>query len=161
MRAELWTSQGLSRKQIPLPNWKSPWGLNKGQFRKTKAGRGKSTEDTTVPRASKARRSQSNGKRSPSWEGHGQPGTIIQGQKRTTQGNQYPSLTPLPSSSLYQGSPLAKPMPEMEEVQQVVHRITHASGQRAGWRGGEPIWLGKGGYPAWSVFCLIFMSLGP
>lgn len=47
IRTELWTS--LSRKQVPLPNWESPWGLNKGQFSKTKAGRGGTTEDATDP----------------------------------------------------------------------------------------------------------------
>lgn len=159
IRTEPWTS--LSRKQVPLPSWESPWGLNKGQFSKTKAGRGGTTEDATVPRASKARRRQSSGKGSPLQEGHKQPEPSIQGQERTVQGNPYPSLTPLLPSGLYQGSPWAEPMPEGKESREVVHRIKHTSGREQGGGGGEPIWLGRGSYPARSVSHLIFMSLGP
>lgn len=125
--------------------------VNKGQFIKLEAGYWDTTGDALASRASKAR------------------GVMCQGLlhlrdmdslTRSWAGDQYPYLTPLPFSSLCQGSLLAEPMPEDEEPVGVVHRVT-LLGRDRGREGEEWIWLGKWEISRQCASYIIFMSLGP
>lgn len=130
-RAGPWLCQGLSGKEMPLPNWEPL--LPKVQLTKIKSGRMESAEDAMVPRASKAQRGEACGKGPASQEG----------QERTAQGHQVPSLAPVLPSILHQGSLLAGPMPGDKEPREVGHR-TPLLGREQGGEVGSGSGLAKG-----------------
>lgn len=116
---------------MPLPNWEPPFP--KVQLTKIKSGSMESAEDAMVPRASKAQRGEAGGKEPASQDG----------QARTIQGHQGPSLAPVLPSTLHQGSLLAEPRPGDKEPREVGHR-TPLLGREQGGEVGSGSGLAKG-----------------